>query len=287
LLRHLAADVVRGLRGSVELELLVPRLADDCAWLYRRADQTVVYEIDGDHADGGAERGEHGRFIAARPVEAHIAGRAGMQLGRGGFLRRARVGDGGERLVFHHDAVSRLECLGDALRNDCRDRFPDMAHLLARQCKARRLGHGRALARTDHPQRPHGCRPIRRHVRASEDGDDTRRSKRVRCLDPANGRVRVRRANEHAVERAREVEIGHEAPPAGQKPPIFDATQGEADTLVPADAPTHCAALLDLIAHEVEPLERRLVRHHEEIGVAAARLVARPRPVRDGEDVVL
>src|SRR5215469_5077564 len=46
-------------------------------------------------------------------------------------------------------------------------------------------------------------------------------------------------------------------------------------------------ALLHLLAHQVEPLERRFVRHHEEIGIAAARLVAREGPMRDREHVML
>ena len=44
--------------------------------------------------------------------------------------------------------------------------------------------------------------------------------------------------------------------------------------------------LLHFLAHEIEPLERRLVRHHEEVGVAAPRLMARKGPMRDGEDVM-
>ena len=52
-------------------------------------------------------------------------------------------------------------------------------------------------------------------------------------------------------------------------------------------APRNDKALFHFLAHEIEPLERRLVRHHEKVGVAAARLVAREGPMRDGEDVVL
>jgi hypothetical protein len=79
---------------------------------------------------------------------------------------------------------------------------------------------------------------IGRHIGAGKDREHAGASKRSRYLDPANGRVRVRRANEHAGERAGEVEVGHEAPAAGQKPPVFDATKGSADALVPADTRT-------------------------------------------------
>src|SRR5215468_9481671 len=51
--------------------------------------------------------------------------------------------------------------------------------------------------------------------------------------------------------------------------------------------PTYPVALLHLLAHQVEPLERRFVRHHEEVGIAAACLMAREGPMRDREYVML
>src|SRR6202043_3145464 len=45
--------------------------------------------------------------------------------------------------------------------------------------------------------------------------------------------------------------------------------------------------LLQLLPYQIEPLERRLVRDHEKIGIAVLRLVPRPGPVRYGEDIVL
>ena len=102
--------------------------------------------------------------------------------------------------------------------------------------------------------------------------------------------MRVRRANEHADKRAGELDIGHKTPAAGEKAPVLDAAQRGADTLLVQQAilpPRYCVVLLHLLAHQIEPLERRLVHHHEQIGVTAARLVARPRPVGDGEDIVL
>src|SRR5262249_41809383 len=62
-------------------------------------------------------------------------------------------------------------------------------------------------------------------------------------------------------------------------------------TLHAALRPGHDAFItrwsFDLLAHEVEPLERRLVRHHEEVGIAAACLMAREGPMRDREYVML
>src|SRR5947209_15024826 len=45
--------------------------------------------------------------------------------------------------------------------------------------------------------------------------------------------------------------------------------------------------LLQFLAHQVEPLERRLVGDHEQVGVATLGFVTREGPVRDGEHVVL
>src|SRR5258708_19789037 len=67
-------------------------------------------------------------------------------------------------------------------------------------------------------------------------------------------------------------------------------SQKQCELSVPASDfayPTHPAALLHLLAHQVESLERRFVRHHEEVGIAAARLVAREGPMRDREHVML
>src|SRR5438105_1857345 len=49
------------------------------------------------------------------------------------------------------------------------------------------------------------------------------------------------------------------------------------------DAP----ASLQFFAHEIEPLERRLVGHDEQVGIAFQRLMRRKGPVRNREHVVL
>src|SRR5215471_18921329 len=64
------------------------------------------------------------------------------------------------------------------------------------------------------------------------------RGARGRCVDPANGRVRVRGANERAGERAGELDVGHEPPVAGEKALILDASQRSADALIVPHART-------------------------------------------------
>src|SRR5262249_16710219 len=52
-------------------------------------------------------------------------------------------------------------------------------------------------------------------------------------------------------------------------------------------SPLAVAYLLHFLAHQVEPLDRRFVCHHEEVGIAAARLMTREGPMRDREHVML
>src|ERR1700758_284073 len=67
-------------------------------------------------------------------------------------------------------------------------------------------------------------------------------------------------------------------PPGGREQTEFAAC---------ADSNSWEGALFHLLAHQVETLERGFVRHHEEVGIAAARLMAREGPMRDREHVVL
>ena len=147
-------------------------------------------------------------------------------------FRWARVGDGGERRVVDLEALGRVEGLRKGCGDDGRHRLADVAHRFACEREPRRLGHGRALARTDHPKRPHRCHAVLRHIGAGQHRDDARRCERGRCVDPANGRVRVRGANERAGERAGELDVGHEAPAPGEKALILDAPQRRADALI-------------------------------------------------------
>src|SRR5262245_53684539 len=167
LLGHLSANVMRRLRRAVERELLALRIdgADDRAWLDRRPDQAVVDAIDRDHVGGGTQRRAHGGFVAARPAKAYVGSGAGMELRRALSLRRARVGDGGERRVVDLEALGRVDGLRKGCGDDGRDRLADVAHRLARarSAPARPWASRRAIARptaaASAPRRP---RPYRR-----------------------------------------------------------------------------------------------------------------------------
>ena len=234
LLGHLTANVMRRLRRAVKRKLLALRIdgADDRARLDRRPDQAVVDEIDRDHVRGRSQPCAHGGFVAARPAKADVAPGACVQLRRSLSLRRARVGDGGERRVVHLEALDRVDGLRQRCSDDGRHRLAHMAHGFAREREARRLGHGRAIARTHRPQRPHRRHAVSRHIGAREHRDDAGRGARGRRVNPADGRVRVRGADQRAGKRAGELDVGHETPAAGEKALIFDAPQRSANTLI-------------------------------------------------------
>ena len=80
------------------------------------------------------------------------------------------------------------------------------------------------------------------HVGATEDGDDARRGRRPRCIDLANDRVRVRRANHRAMQLAGNINVGDKAPTAAQKPRIFDAPDRCADAVVRLDRGVYCSS---------------------------------------------
>ena len=234
LLGHLAANVMGGLRRGVEREPAAVRLGggDGRARLDRRPHQAVVDEIDRHHVGGRCERRAHGGFVAARPAKADIAGRRLVQLRRARRLRGARVGDGGKRLVINLDALGGVGGLQQRVGDHRHDRLAAMAHGAAREREARRLRHRRAVARAHRPQRPHRRHAVRGHVGAGEHRDHAGQCHRRRCVDPANARVRVRRAHQHAGERAGKLDVGDEAPAPEQETAILDPPQRRADALV-------------------------------------------------------
>ncbi len=155
-----------------------------------------------------------------------------MELRGAVGLRCAHIGDRREDLGVHRDALGGIRRLSAGLADHCGNRLSDMAHGAARECKARRLGHRTSVARLNDPERPHGLDAVRRHVASGEHGNDAQRGDGSGCVDPANSRVRMRRAHKHAVQGAVSRDVGHEAPAAEQKPAILDAAERRANALV-------------------------------------------------------
>ena len=227
LLGHLPANVVGSLGGAVERELLDTRLAEreHRAWLDRRADQAVVDEIERHDMGCPTKTFPHGGLVAAPPAKAHIGRGAGMQLRGISRLRGTRIGDRGERLIVDLDTLGRIRCRLAGLGDRCCHRLADMAHGVACQRKARRLGHRRAVVRADDPERSHRSDIVGRHVRAAEDRNDAGQSDGGSRIDTANAGVGVRRTHEHAVQGTGHIDVGDVSAMAEKETPILDAAQ--------------------------------------------------------------
>ena len=105
-----------------------------------------------------------------------------------------------------------------------------MAHRAARQRKARRLGHRRAVARADRPQRPHRADAVGRHVGAGEHGDDA--GQRLRPPRRRCARMRACACGERTSTQCNapgSVDVGDEAAAAEQEARILDAAHRRAD----------------------------------------------------------
>jgi hypothetical protein len=240
LLGHLLTDVMGRLRGGIEREAVGARIdrGDHRARLDRATDQAIVDEIERDLVRSGLERLAHRGLVAARPAEADIAGRGLVQLRRAWHQRGTHVGHGGQRLVVDTDQLGRILGLRQSLGDDDRDRLAVVAHGLARERVARRLHHRRSIAGADDPERPHRRDAVRGHVDTGEDRGDAGRRARRRSVDLADARMGVRRADDGAVERAGQIDVGDETALAEQETAILDAADRRADALVVGEVGT-------------------------------------------------
>ena len=158
-----------------------------------------------------------------------------------------------------------------------------MTHHAARQREARRLGHRRAVGRADRPQRPHRADlPSARHVSAGQHGDDAGQGARAASVSIlSDARMGMRRAHQYAVQGARRPRY----------PPRSGLGRAAAGDPLCVAAARRCrpgaSCLLQLLAHQIESLERRLVGHQEQVGIAVDRLMPGQGPVRNREHVVL
>ena len=147
-------------------------------------------------------------------------------------LRRAHIDRRGHRLDIERDALGAIHGLLAGLAEHGGDRLADMAHHPARKRKAGRFGRGTSIVRSDDPERTHGLDPVRPHVVSGEHGNDARPGHGSGCINPANSRMCMRRAHEHAVQGTGSSDVGHEAPAAEQEGAILDAAQRRPDALM-------------------------------------------------------
>jgi hypothetical protein len=185
-------------------------------------------------ADGGR--------VAARPVKTDIAGRRVVQLLR---LRRygaAGIDDSRQGRIIDVEKLGGIERLLARPPNYDGDRLADVADALARECPTRRLRHRFAIGAADRPQCAHRTDTVGGHVGAAENGDHARRGRCLRSIDVANDRMRVRGTNDRAIKLAGNDYVGDEAAAAAQKPPILDAADRCADSVVRLDRRVYCSS---------------------------------------------
>ena len=121
---------------------------------------------------------------------------------------------------------------GDRLGDDQRDLVADVAHLALRQHRMRRLLHRRAVLAVDQPAAGQAADLGVGQVGAGEDVDDAGRLLRRVELDRADARVRMRRAQEHAVGLARQHDVVGVLAVAGEEAPVLAPAQALADRVL-------------------------------------------------------
>ena len=185
---HQQADHMRVLARRIERVVAggAVEFADRGARLHRVRNEPVVDEVELDDArrlgEGGIDRGE----VAEAPVVAKIARHIGKDLRRARLQRLAGIDDRRLLDIVDLDLVGRLARLLEGLGDDDRDRVADMAHMVGRERRVRRLGHRRAVFRMDLPAAGQPADAIGGHVLAGEDRDDAGRllpRRRCRCPD--------------------------------------------------------------------------------------------------------
>ncbi len=193
LLADVAADMVRRLRSDVE------RVAGRrrAARLDRRAAQPVIHQLDFDLATRARHRLLHGLALAARPAE-------------GPLTLDQRQG-----LVVHLHVFGKILGRDARLGEHHRHRLADVAHDLARQRPARRLVHS-----GQHPAAAHRLDVFDVLAREDDTGGGS---------DRPDAGMRMRRANENAVQLARKGQVADELAGTRQEALVLDAPQRGAD----------------------------------------------------------
>jgi hypothetical protein len=170
--------------------------------------------------------------VAVRPVlvDAHVLARQRLLDGH----------DGGQRLVVHADRRRGVDGFRVRFRDDERDRIADVPHTLAHEQRARRPGRRRAVTALARAIRRQIAEAVGGDIGARQDRQHTRRCDRRARVDRRNARMGMRRAHEHGVHLARQVNVVGIAAEPAQEPPILHAAHGLADgELLDADRLAH------------------------------------------------
>jgi hypothetical protein len=132
----------------------------------------------------------------------------------------------------HLDRIGAVLRLGARFGDHGRNRLADMAHRAAREREAVRLRHRLAVGRFDRPQRRHRADLVGCHVGAGQHRHHARKRCRPRGVDAPDMGMGVRRAHQHAMQLARQHQVGDEAALPAQELGVLDAQHCRADALV-------------------------------------------------------
>ena len=203
---------------------------DRRARLHRVADKAVVHEIDTGDMGGLVEGGLGGGLVAEVPVAAQIVGHIVVHE-RGVRLERIRQADDGrQHVVIHHQRVGRVACLSQAFGDHEGDSVADVAHLVLRHGRMRRLLHRLPVLALDAPAAGQSVDPVSLEIGAGEYGKDSGHGERGARIDRLDPRMRVRRAHENAEDHPGPLNIGDVIAAPGQEAEILLAARGSANS---------------------------------------------------------
>jgi hypothetical protein len=172
------------------------------------------------------------RLVAALEPEADVARRGRVHLRRIRAQGIPRIDHRRQHLVVHFDRIGGVLRLRAGLGDHGRQRLADVVRRAAREREAVRLRHRLAVGRLDRPQRRHRADLVGRHVGAGQHRDNAGQGGGAGDIDAADTRMGVRRAHQHAMQFARQHQVGDEAAPPAQELGVFDAQHRRADALV-------------------------------------------------------
>ncbi len=169
-----------------------------------------------------------GILLAEFPVEATIVW--DIVVDQGAAVERCVHADnGGQHAVVHLDQFGRVTRRIAGFRDDDGHLIADMTNLADRERRVRRLRHGRAVLVVNLPAAGEAADTVRGHVRAGQNGDYPIGFFGLGRVDPVDGGVGMRRAQNPGMALPGTVDVVGVVAVAGQEPLILDPLDGRAD----------------------------------------------------------
>ena len=201
---HQQANDMRVLAGSGEgiIARRAIKLANRRTRFHGIRDQAVIHQIELDQMRGASEGGVHHGLVANMPIIAEIAGDIIMNGGGTRLQRCCHGGGGWQHIIINNDgfrSIARLLACGG---NRDRNGVPHMAHLVLRQHRMRRFGHGRTILIVDLPAARQAAHIILRHIGAGIDFNHTRHGSRRGDINGIDARMGMRAAQDPGMQLA-------------------------------------------------------------------------------------